>query len=296
MEQLAALIGELTPCEGSQATAVPELWLTRWSTTQLPRGSVGRALLCVVAQGSKQIQLGAQSFRYDPGEYLLVSLDLPLVGQILEASRRKPLLCMSLVLDFGEIAALMSETVLPPQRDRQDCVPVAVHPLDEDLLDALLRLVCLVKKPQQIPVLGPMIRREIYYKLLLGRQSGLLRRLTLENGKVQRIAKGLEWLRRHVAEPVRMEELARETGMSVSAMYAWFRAVTRMSPLQYQKQLRLQHARRLMLTECLDACVASRLVGYASASQFSREYRRLFGAPPVEDVERLRAMPLRTEG
>jgi len=163
-----------------------------------------------------------------------------------------------------------------------------VGSMDEDLLDAVIRLAELLKKPAQIPILSPLIRREIFYELLLSEQSGLLRRMVADNGKVQRVAAGLAWLRRNIARPIRMEELAREMRMSPSAMHSWFRAVTSMSPLQFQKQLRLQEARRLLLSESIDAGAASRRVGYESASQFSREYRRLFGSPPLRDIERLR--------
>jgi AraC-like DNA-binding protein len=164
-----------------------------------------------------------------------------------------------------------------------------VSPLDEALLDALVRLVALLRAPADVPVLAPLVRREVFYRLLAGAQGDRLRRVAAGDARARRIAAGLEWLRRHATRPVRMGDLAREVHMSPSTMHAWFKAVTAMTPLQYQKQLRLQEARRLLLAEDLDAAAASRRVGYESPTQFSREYRRMFGAPPMRDVERLRA-------
>lgn len=289
MDQLAGMISDLCPGEGSYPTGIDGLFLTRATTTEVPRTSLQSAVFCVVAQGAKSILLNQQRFIYDANKYLLVSLDLPLVGQIEEASPARPFLGLSLVLDCDEIARLVQDAHLP----RENAAPVrhalTVGSMDDDLLDAVTRMACLLKKPAQITVLAPLIRREIFYKLLISEQGSLLRRMAAASGKVQRVTAGLAWLRRNLAEPIRMEELAREMHMSSSAMHSWFRAVTAMSPLQYQKQLRLQEARRMLLSEALDAGTVSRRVGYESASQFSREYRRFFGAPPMQDVERLRA-------
>ncbi len=287
--QLAELIQEQWQKDGWHQTGIGGLFLTRYSTTEVPRTSLSQAILCVVAQGSKSILLSDQRFVYAADKYLLVSLDLPLVGQIEQATPAKPFLGLSLTLDLEEIASLMREADLP-----QEITP-PLHPglmigsMDDELMDAVIRLTELLRKPAQIPVLAPLIRREIFYKLLLREQGGLLRRIAAGSGKVQRVAAGLAWLRRNVDRPIRMQELAREMRMSPSAMHSWFRAVTSMSPLQYQKQLRLQEARRILLTESLDAGTASRRVGYESASQFSREYRRFFGNPPMQDIEHLRA-------
>ena len=286
---LALLIAELCPAEGSHPTTVPGLYLTRSSTVQVPRNTLDRAVFCVVAQGSKSTLLNGQRYVYDPGKYLLVSLNLPLVGQIEEATRAKPFLGWSLVLDFDEINALMQEADLVRAPQRPASAGITIGSMDAELLDAVTRLTRLLKQPAAIGVLAPLIRREIYYRLLLSEQSGLLYRMAAENGRTRRISAGLEWLRRNAARPIRMEELARELHMSPSTMHSWFRSVTAMSPLQYQKQLRLQAARQAMLSECLDAGAAGRRVGYESASQFTREYRRFFGAPPMRDVERIRA-------
>ena len=289
-ELLAGLIQELCPREGSHATEIEGLFLTRYSTTEVPRTSLHRAVLCVVAQGAKCLLLNGQRLVYDANSYLLVSLDLPLVGQIERASHTKPFLGVSLVLDFDEIGSIMTAIDLPCEGAPPLRPGLIVNLMDDELLDAIIRLTRLLKKPAQVSVLAPLVRREIFYKLLISEQGGFLRRMVADSSKVQRVAHGIAWLRRNVAMPIRMEELAREMRMSPSAMHSWFRAVTSMSPLRYQKQLRLQEARRMLLSESLDAGTASRRVGYESASQFSREYRRFFGAPPMQDIERLRAV------
>ncbi len=286
---LAELIQELCPRDGSHPTKIEGLFLTRYSTTEVPRNSLGKAVFCVVVQGAKCILVNGQRLIYDRDKYLLVSLDLPLVGQIEQASRANPFLGLSLVLDYEEIASLMRGSELPHESAAPTRPGSMIGSMDIDLLDAVSRLAGLLKKPAQIPVLAPLVRREIFYKLLLSEQGGILRQMLADCGKTQRVTAGLAWLRRNIARPVRMEELAREMCMSPSSMHSWFRAVTSMSPLQYQKQLRLQEARRMLLAEAVDAGTVSRRVGYESASQFSREYRRLFGAPPMQDIERLRS-------
>ncbi len=285
---LTVMIEELCQKEGSHETEIKGLFLTRYSTTEVPRTSLHKAVFCVVAQGAKCILLGKHRFIYDTRRYLLVSLDLPLVGQIEVASRAKPFLGLSLVLDFEEIASLMREADLSHQSAPPPRPGLTIGSMNDDLLDAVVRLTALLTKPAQIAVLAPLIRREIFYRLLLSEQGGLLRQMVSDAGKIQRVAAGLVWLRRNLARPIRMEELAHEMRMSSSAMHSWFRAVTSMSPLQFQKQLRLQEARRMLLSDNLDAGTVSRKVGYESASQFSREYRRFFGAPPMQDIQRLR--------
>ena len=287
--ELARLISELCSREGSHETGIPGLFLTRSSTVEAPRTTLDRAVFCVVAQGSKSTLLNGQRFLYDASKYLLVSLNLPAVGQIEEASRARPFLGLSLVLDFEEIGSLLEEMNLPPLPASRQPLGLTVNPLDDDLLNAVTRLTKLLQKPADLTILAPLLRREIYYRLLASEGSETLRRIAAANGKTQRIAAGLDWLRRNASRPIRMGELARELNMSASTMHSWFRSVTSMSPLQFQKQLRLQNARRLMLSESIDAGTASRRVGYGSASQFSREYRRFFGAPPHTDVARLRS-------
>ena len=298
VEQLAALIAEQTDGDGAFRTAVPGLYLSRLSTHTAPRNTVESAVFCVVAQGVKSVLLNNERYIYDPCKYLVISLDLPVVGQIVEATRETPFLGISMDLDFTEISSLMlqaggAEAIFTSVRSNsRQQRSLFVSPMDEDLLDAVIRLVAVLKKPAHIPVLAPLIRREIFYKLLLSEHSGLLRRMTAENSQVRRIARGVEWLKKNLAKPVRMEELARIVNMSPSTMHTWFKTVTTMSPLQFQKQLRLQEARRILLSEATDANTVSYRVGYESPSQFSREYRRLFGNPPLRDIERLKSVPL----
>ena len=289
---LAGILAAVCPQDGSHATIVPGLYLTRSSTTAVPRNSLDQAVFCVVAQGAKCTLLHEQRFVYDPGKFLLVSLDLPLVGQIIGASKAKPFLGLSLVLDFDEIASLLQDARLPHETAVPPRSGLVVGCMQDDLLDAVTRLAALLQKPAQAAILAPLIRREMYYLLLLSEHGALLRHMVTGSGKVQRVAAGLAWLRRNATRSIRVEELAREMRMSPSAMHSWFRAVTSMSPLQFQKQLRLQEARRILSSEAVDAGSVSRRVGYESASQFSREYRRFFGEPPLRDVERLRSFPV----
>ncbi len=287
-DSFASLLGRLCATDGSHATAISGFYLTRSSTVDMPRNTLNEAVMCVVAQGAKSVFVNGKRYVYDPSRYLLVSLDLPLVGQIEEASRAKPFLGCSLVLDFEEIASLLVEAKIQRRPNEPVRPGLIIGTLDAELLDAVTRLARLTQHPEQLKVIAPLIRREIYYRLLLSEYSGLLQRMVAENGKAKRIAAGLGWLRQNASRPIRMQELARELHMSPSTMHAWFRSVTSMSPLQFQKQLRLQEARRILLSESIDAGTAGRRVGYESPSQFSREYGRLFGAPPMRDIENLR--------
>ncbi|MBM7845841.1 AraC family transcriptional regulator [Herpetosiphon giganteus] len=288
IHELATLIGQVSEGEGTHATAIPGLYLSKISTTDAPPHIVDQAVFCVVAQGVKSIMLNDECYRYDSSKYLMIALDLPLLGQIVEATPETPMLGVTIELDFNEISQLIMEANLSLLADSRQQRSLFVSPLDDDLLDGLIRMLSLLKKPNQIGVLAPLIRREIFYKLLLSEQSGLLRRMVAKNSQVSRIAAGLEWLKENATRPVRMDELAREVNMGLSTMHAWFKAVTAMSPLQFQKQLRLQKARQMLLAETTDVATVSLSVGYESASQFSREYRRMFGLPPLRDIERLR--------
>ena len=288
IEKLAALIAGQTDVDGAYGTAIPGLYLNRRSRACSPRNTLSSAVFCVVAQGSKSVLLDNQRYEYRAGEYLVLSLALPLVGEVMQATPEEPMLCLSMELDFGEISALLLETRISLRSPAPPRPGLHISALDHELMDALVRYMCLLKKPDQIQVMAPLLRREIYYRLLLAGQGGMLHRLAAENGQLQRITTGIEWLRKNARRPIRMEELAKVVNMSASTMHAWFKTVTGMSPLQFQKQLRLQEARQILLTETTDATTAAQRVGYESPSQFSREYRRLFGEPPLRDIERLR--------
>ena len=257
------------------------------SPTELGHG-VSYPALCVIAQGSKEILLGENRYRYDPAHYLIATAELPIATRITEASPERPYLGVVLTLDPAVVGSVIIEAGHLVPRRQSAVLAVDVSPLDASLLDAAVRLVRLIDTPRDARFLAPLVTREIVYRLLMGAQGGRLRHLALLGGPTHRIAEAVERLRKDFDKPLCIEELAREYGMSVSGFHQHFKAVTALSPLQFQKHLRLQEVRRLMLGEGLDAASAGYRVGYDNASHFTREYKRLFGAPPMHDVERLR--------
>ena len=286
-QELAERIERALPEDGS-VEPLKGLLLVRSSTPTEPLHGVSRPSFCVIAQGSKEVMLGDSRYRYDPAHYLLATVELPVVGQVLEASAERPYLSLRLDLDPTLVGSVMVEAGHLSSQNRGDVRAIDVSPLDAGLLDATVRLMRLLDSPAEVRVLRPLITREIVYRLLMGDQGDRLRHVALLGGQTDRIAEAVVRLRREFNQPLRIESLARELGMSVSGFHHHFKAVTAMSPLQFQKQLRLQEARRIMLGENLDAASAGYRVGYDDASQFSREYKRLFGHPPVRDVEQLR--------
>jgi AraC-like DNA-binding protein len=243
---------------------------------------------CVIAQGSKEVLLGDNRYRYDPSHYLIATVELPTVSHVLEASTERPYLSLRLELDPTLVNSVMVEAGHSAPPGQADVRAIDVSPLDAGLLDAVVRLVRLLESPADARVLLPLITREIIYRLLMGEQGGRLRHLALLGSYTHRIARAVERLRHDFDQPLRLEQMARELGMSVSGFHHhFFKAVTALSPLQFQKQLRLQEARRLMLGEDLDASSAGYRVGYHDASHFNREYKSLFGVPPMRDVQRL---------
>lgn len=266
-------------------TAVPRLSLIRVERPTAPIPSVYEASVCLIAQGSKRVSLGDHSVVYDASRYLLVSMDLPLVGHILEASADAPYLCCKIDLDLAALAELiLTEGGTPPT---EELSALAVYPGDPDMVDAACRLVGLLERPETIPALAPLIEREILYRLLTGPHGAMLRHMAVADSHLGQVSRAIAKIRSGFNEQLRIREIAAAAGMSASSLHEHFKAVTRMTPLEYQKQLRLQEARRLMLAEGASAGSAGFAVGYESPSQFSREYRRLFGAPPRRDIERL---------
>ncbi|MCX7707421.1 MAG: AraC family transcriptional regulator [Anaerolineae bacterium] len=266
---------------------LPGLRLYRASApTGLAHG-VSEPAFCVVAQGSKEVFLGDERYQYDPMHYLLVTAELPIVGHVIEASRERPYLSLSLKLDPTLVSAVMIEAGHFVPRGSAHVRAIDVSDLNASLLEAVVRLIRLVDTPAEASFLMPLIVREIIYRLLRGEQGERLRHMASQDGHTQRIVKAIGWLRKEFDKPLRIEEIARNLGMSVSSFHHHFKAVTAMSPLQYQKQIRLQEARRLMLAEGLDAADAGFRVGYHDAAHFSREYKRLFGEPPMRNVRRL---------
>jgi AraC-like DNA-binding protein len=287
--ELASLLQRRTGSDGGRETAIPALALWRFSQpTELTPG-LQQPAVYVVVQGRKHVVFGGETYVYDPTQYLAVSLELPVVSRVVEATPDVPYLCMTLRVDPRELAALIVETGRPAPRDDHDGRALFVSPLEVPLLDGLLRLVRLLDAPQEIPVLAPLVLRELYFRLLQGEQQGRLAEIAIGDGRVRRVAGAIAWIKAHYAEPLQIEALARQVNMSASALHRHFPAVTGVSPLQYQKRLRLEEARRLLLGGATTAEAVAYEVGYESPSQFSREYARLFGQPPRRDVERLRA-------
>src|SRR5438045_1590213 len=286
-EELAERIARAIAADGT-VERLKGLHLNRSSTRTDPLHGVSHPSFCVIAQGSKEVLLGDSRYRYDAAHYLLATVELPVVGQVLEASAERPYLSLRLELDPALVGSVMVEAGHLSLRNGGEVRAMDVSPLDASLLDAVVRLARLLDSPAEVRVVRPLITREIVYRLLRCEQGNRLRHLALLGGPADGIAEAIERLRREFHQPLRIESLARELGMSVSGFHHQFKAVTAMSPLQFQKQLRLQEARRLLLGEDLDAASVAARVGYTDGAYFNREYKSLFGAPPMRDVARLR--------
>jgi len=287
--ELSALIDRHVVGTGICSTAMPHLSLIRADAPSTPTPAVYEASLCLIAQGSKRVSIGEHSVVYDAAHYLLVSVELPLVGHVLDASPERPYLCCKIDLDAAILADLMASE--GGGVARTDLPVLGVYPADPDLIDAACRLVGLLDRPDTIRALAPLIEREILYRLLTGPHGPMLRHIATAGSHLNQVSRAIAAIRRRFDAPIRIDDVAAEAGMSSSSLHVHFKAITRMTPLEYQKQLRLQEARRLMLAEGATASTAGFAVGYESPSQFSREYRRLFGAPPRADIERLHAAP-----
>ncbi len=286
-DQLVELIAQALREDGT-VEPLKGLHLHRSSSPREPLHSVYDPVFCVIAQGSKEIFLSNERYVYDPSHYLLVTAELPLVGHVLDASKELPYLSLRLELGPTLVGSVMVETGHAASQNRVDVRGINVGPLDSNLLDAVVRLVRLLDTPTEAPFLAPLITREIVYRLWMGEQGDRLSHIAALGGYTPPIAKAIERLHKDFDQPLRIDSIARELGMSVSGFHHHFKAVTAMSPLQFQKRLRLQEARRLMLGEGLEAASAAYRVGYHDASYFNREYKSLFGLPPMRDMERLR--------
>jgi AraC-like DNA-binding protein len=271
-------------------TAIPGLSLYQRDAPTPPASFMFEPRICVIAQGAKRVLLGDETYVYDPQHFLITSVDLPTVAEIIDASREKPYLGLILKLDQREISQLMVDSNLPPPRPQQSSRGMATGEVTLPMLSTFQRLIDLLDEPKDIPILAPIIQREIFYRLLVGDQGVRLRQMASAGSQSQQIARAIDWLKSNFTQPLRIEDLASQVNMSTSTFHHHFREVTAMSPLQYQKWLRLNEARRLMLAEKQDATTAAFQVGYESPSQFSREYGRLFGAPPLRDITSLRQM------
>jgi AraC-like DNA-binding protein len=286
--ELAALIRRHAPTDGSFQTLIKPLFMVRHDRPVQSVPGVVQPALCIMAQGRKDVTLGGELFTYDPLNYLVLSVALPISGKVIYATPEDPHLAMRLDIDPADINALIAEAGPMSVPTRPSGRGMYVERIDSQLLDAVIRLIRLLDSPKDVPMLAPLITREILYRLLRGSEGYRLYEIAISNCQTHRVTQAIKWLNEHFQQPLRIEELAREVNLSVSTLHHRFKAVTAMSPLQYQKQLRLQEARRLMLSDGLEASAAGYKVGYESPSQFSREYSRLFGAPPLRDLARLR--------
>ena len=269
-------------------TGIPGLRLSRWEAPTPPTSYTHNASICLIAQGKKQVLLGGDSFIYDANHFLISSVNLPITANIIEASKEKPYLGLILELDLQEISQLIVDSDYSGTQNKEAQKGIAVGTLSQPLLDAFVRLLSLMDEPESIKVLAPVIKREIFYRLLMSEQGSRLNQIVTDGSHSHQISKAIEWLKNNFVKPLSVGELAASSGMSKSAFYTHFRSMTSMTPLQFQKKLRLSEARRLMLTENLDAMATTFKVGYESPSQFSREYSRLFGSPPSKDIKALR--------
>lgn len=274
-------------CDGPVATAIEGLYLMRAQGPTLPVPHVYQPALCVVVQGAKRVLVGETAFDYRAGQALVISLDLPAIGRVTQASGGQPFLGFNLDLDTGVLREVATALGAPPA-PAAETSGVSIGELGVPLADAVLRLLRLLDNPAAIPVLLPGLQREICYWLLVGPHAGIAYRLALPNGPTRRIAEAIHLLRADIARPVHVGQLAGAANMSTSSFHHHFKLLTTMTPVQYQKQLRLLEARRLMLAGEANASAAAYRVGYESASQFSREYARMFGAPPRRDVAEAR--------
>ncbi|MFH4894236.1 AraC family transcriptional regulator [Vibrio sp. Y42_MX_L11] len=288
IEKLAKHIEKWANGANQYDTEIPGLRFSRWATPTPPTSYTHNPSICLIAQGRKRVLLGEDSFVYDANHFLISSVDLPIIANIIEASEDKPYLGVIMELDLTEISQLIVDSELTFNQSKEAQKGIAVGELSEPLLDAFLRLIELLDEGQSIKILAPIIKREIFYRLLITEQGARLNQIVTAGSHSHQIAKAVDWLKNNFVKPLSVSELAAYSGMSKSAFYTHFRSMTSMTPLQFQKKLRLSEARRLMLTENLDAMATTFKVGYESPSQFSREYSRLFGAPPSKDIKSLR--------
>ncbi|MBT1077007.1 AraC family transcriptional regulator [Geobacter grbiciae] len=290
IDALGESIARCTEKGELHTTGVTGLSLFRRDEPTEPISGMYEPSICMAVQGAKRVILGDDTYVYDAHHFLITSVHLPTIVQIIDASPEKPYLGLRLKFDLREVSQLMVDSNLPQPRPQQSSRGMATGEVTLQLVNAFIRLIDLLNDEKDIPILAPVIQREIIYRLLVGDQGERLRQIATAGSKSQQISKAIGWLKNNYAEAISMEELAAQANMSTSTFHHHFRSLTALSPLQFQKQLRLQEARRLMLAERMDAANAAFQVGYESPSQFNREYNRMFGAPPLRDVSKLRQM------
>ena len=287
--ELASKIAASMGTAENRATEVPGMTLHRRTVPTAPCSATYEPGVTIIAQGRKRVDLGRNTFIYGESQYLLTSIDLPIVSQVIQASQKAPCLALSLKLEMPMIRELLSREEIQVAQAPADSPAMATGEATVEFLTACCRLIDLLDTPQDIPFLSGLIQREIIYRILRGPEGARLRAIATLGDQSHRTAKAIAWIKANYAQPLRVEDLAQIAGMGVSTLHHHFQAMTAMSPLQYQKQLRLQAARGRMLVDGLDAASAAFAVGYESASQFNREYSRLFGQPPMRDIRTLRS-------
>jgi len=287
--ELARKIALFIGSAENRATDIPGLTLHRRTAPTAPCSMTYEPSVTVIAQGRKRVDLGRTTFVYDASRFLLTSVDLPVVSRVIEASEQVPCLALSLKLEMPVVRELLSREEIQVAEAPSDSPGMATGETTVEFLSACCRLVDLLHTPQDIPFLNGLIQREVVYRILRSAEGARLRAIATLGEQSHRTAKAIAWIGANYAKPLRVEDLAEIAGMGVSTLHHHFRVLTAMSPLQYQKQLRLQAARGRMLTDGLDAASAAFEVGYESASQFNREYSRFFGQPPMRDIRTLRS-------
>ncbi len=283
-------IARLTVNGDQLETAISTLSFYRLLGPMELKSHIYEPCVCLIAQGAKRVLLGEDTYVYDSRNFLISSLHLPTSVQIIKASREKPYMGLMLKLDLREVSQLMVECDFPPPRLQQPSRGLVVGEVTLPMLNAFQRLIDLLSEPKDIPILAPIIQREIIYRLLVSDQGARLRHIVSEESRSREIAQAIDWLRSNFTQQLHIDDLAAQVHMSTSTFHHHFKALTAISPLQFQKRLRLNEARRLMLAERIDSGTAAFRVGYESQSQFSREYSRLFGEPPLRDITKLRQM------
>ncbi len=286
--ELGALVSKFSSGEGMHRTAIGGLYCIKLSERQMQLPSVYEPSICVIVQGAKQVLLEDEIYRYAPPQFLAVSVDLPLVGQVIEASAEKPYLCLAIDIDARTIADLISHSGDPSWSRGETSRGLFVGDMDRALKESALRLTRLLETPRDIAVLAPLMLREFHYRVLSSPYGAAIAQMAIAGSNTHKIGQIVRRIKTRLAEPIRVEELASMANMSPSSFHQHFKAVTAMSPVQYQKRLRLTEAWHILLAENADASSAAYRVGYQSVSQFSREYARMFGAPPRRDVESIR--------
>ncbi|MBO1005699.1 AraC family transcriptional regulator [Pseudogracilibacillus auburnensis] len=286
--EISKLIERYSGRDGVFATDIPSLFFIRESNVTEPLYAVYKPSFCIIVQGEKEVMLAQEHFKYGPGDFIVASVDLPVTGQVIRASADAPYLALKVEFTPSQILEVISDSGIRVGPKKNTNRAMFVSQIDAALLDAVTRLARLLDNPSDIPVLAPIFTKEILYRLLQGPHGSVLEQMAIEGSYTHRVNDVIQKIRTNFDRPFRIEELAKKANMSVSSLHRHFKEVTAMSPIQFQKQLRLQEARRLLLSESTDATDVAFQVGYESPSQFSREYSRMFGLPPIEDIKRLR--------